>query len=95
MTPEAAVEFLRGDVRRLCAVRFAASALLQVKALAFYSELPAGDGDTVRDAWLDEVRALAGQFPIRLVPGPKLAPVCVPKRAEITEAFQAVMEDAR
>jgi len=82
MSPTQALEYLRRNVDRLCKVRFAGSAALALKALAFYSALPAEDGDDMRDMWLEEVRIYAGQFPL-----------CgrVAKRQAVTDAFMEVM----
>lgn len=79
---ESAMEYLRANVRRLCQVRYAASAILTEKAHRFYAELPIGDGDDFRDFLLAEVRMYAGQFPA----------VGVEKRAEITAALAEVMQ---
>ena len=77
-----ALEFLRGDVRRLCKVVFAADPTLADCAHDFYAALPTDDGNEFAREWLAESREMwAGPFGGR-------AP-----RPAVTAAFAEVMRE--
>ena len=78
----AALKFLLGDVRRLCRVTYAPDLELADKAHAFYSALPAAEGNEFAEAWVAEtMRMWSAQF--RLEPR---------NRPAVTAAFQEVMD---
>ena len=79
---DAALKFLLTDVHRLCRVVYAPDLELADKAHAFYSALPAAEGNEFAEEWVAEtMRMWAAQF------GPKPC-----NRLEVTAAFQEVMD---